>query len=130
MKLTKYKSVAIVKTEHYSDFPIAIYDDGFNYNIGDEVLISGNSDNIKKIINIITPEESAQKFDYICSEVICPVDVSKYNKRMKKRCQANAIKDEMDNIIENMPDEERYRAYTVNNKKLSRLYDEYFSLLT
>ena len=97
-KLTGYSKVAVVKMG-CTNYHFAIYNDGFDYQPGDKVLVSGNKQ-VQVIDEIITPEESTQRFNKnIIAEVICKVDTSSYDIRVKNKKRAVDVKQKMDALI-------------------------------
>lgn len=95
MKLEGYTKVAVIEYSGWSYY-FAIYDDDNNYKIGDMVLLSGSS-SPSKIVEIITPEEAAERYDKnITAEVIGKVDISAYEKRVEQRKQKEKLKKELD----------------------------------
>ena len=105
----------------------AIYDDGEIYKTGDKVLVSGaNRD-------ILAPDECS-----ICptAEVICKIDTSVYDKRVKERKEkakrkkeADKIKKQMDKMIEEMDQTNRYEMYASDNPELAEKLKVYKELI-
>ncbi len=127
-KLTGYSKVAVVKMG-YGTYHFAIYNDGFDYQPGDKVIVSGN-DQIQKIDEIITPEEAAARYNKnITAEVICKVDISSYDIRVVKRKQAADIKKKMDAMIKQMDETNKYEMYAEQNPELKELLESYKELV-
>lgn len=93
-KLEGYSKVAVVK---YGCCPyhFAIYDDGTDYNVGDMIILSGGS-MPAKIEEIISVEEANERFKKsITAEVICKIDTSAYDERVRKREEKEKLKKEL-----------------------------------
>lgn len=111
----------------------AIYDDGEIYKTGDKVLVSGANRDILTIIDILAPDECS-----ICptAEVICKIDTSVYDKRVKERKEkakrkkeADKIKKQMDKMIEEMNQTNRYEMYASDNPELAEKLKAYKELI-
>lgn len=141
-KLEGYKAVAVTEegTGYYGtikDYHYAIFDDGNTYKIGDEILVSGANKSILKIKDIITLEEAKEKGRKdVTAEVICKVDTSAYDKRVKERKEkaerkkeADKIKKQMDKMIAEMDQTKRYEMYASDNPELAEKLKVYKELL-
>lgn len=141
-KLEGYKAVAVTEegTGYYGmtkDYHYAIFNDGNTYAIGDNILVSGVNKNVLTIKNIITPEEAKEKgIKDITAEVICKVDTSSYDKRVKERKEkaernkeADKIKKQMDKMISRMDQIKRYEMYASDNPELAEKLKAYKELL-
>ena len=127
-KLTEFSKVAVVEQE-YGKYFFAIYDDGSSYSVGDKVLVSGNNQ-IQVISEIISIEEALSKFEKnITSEVICKINTSAYDERLIKRKQAVQIKKDMDKIIKEMEEVDKYEMYANQNPALREMLDAYKKLI-
>lgn len=111
----------------------AIYDDGEIYKTGDKVLVSGANRDILTITDILAPDECS-----ICptAEVICKIDTSVYDKRVKERKEkakrkkeADKIKKQMDKMIEEMNQINRYEMYASDNPELAEKLKAYKELI-
>lgn len=118
----------------------AIYDDGEIYKTGDKVLVSGANRDIFTITDILAPDECS-----ICptAEVICKIDTSVYDKRVKERKekakrkkeadkikkQMDKIKKQMDKMIEEMNQTNRYEMYASDNPELAEKLKAYKELI-
>lgn len=123
-KLTGFNKVAVVK-QGYGNYHYAIYDDGVDYMAGDKVIVSGDI-NVKTIDNIISVEEARQIFSKdITAEVVCLVDTTAYDNRVEKRKKAAEIRKEMDKLIKEMDEVNKYDMYAKNNPKLAEMLEEY-----
>lgn len=103
----------------------AIYNDGNTYTVGDKVIVSGKCANVLEITNIFTPKEVTQN---ICAEVICKVNISAYEERVRKRNKADKLKKEMDKIIKKMDESKKYELYAEENPELAEMLNEYKNL--
>lgn len=127
-KLTGFEKVAVIK-QGYGVYHFAIYNDGFDYQPGDTVIVSGNNQ-IQKIYEIITPEESIQRFDKnITAEVICKVDTSSYDNRVEDRKRAVDVKKKMDTMIKKMDETMKYEMYAERNPEFKELLEAYKELV-
>lgn len=127
-KLTGFEKVAVIK-QGYGVYHFAIYNDGFDYQPGDTVIVSGNNQ-IQKIYEIITPEEAIQRFDKnITAEVICKVDTSSYDIRVEDRKRAADLKKKMDAMIRKMSETNKYEMYAERNPELKELLETYKELV-
>lgn len=127
-KLTGYIAVAVVK-ENNSNYHFAIYDDGNVYEKGDKVIVSGGK--IKTIDEIISLEEAAIRCKKnIIAEIICKieVDTSAYDIRVKNRKEAELLKKDMDKIIKEMDETNKYEMYAKQNPALQELLDKFKEL--
>lgn len=141
-KLEGYKAVAVTEegTGYYGmtkDYHYAIFNDGNTYAIGDNILVSGVNKNVLTIKNIITPEEAKEKgIKDITAEVICKVDTSSYDKRVKERKEkaernkeADKIKKQMDKMIARIDQTKLYEMYASDNPELAEKLKVYKDLL-
>lgn len=127
-KLTGFSKVAVIR-QGSLDYHFAIYDDGYSYEPGNKVMVSGD-DKVKTINEIITPEEAAERFKKnITAEVICPVDTSAYDERVNKRKAAEDLKKKMDDAIKKMDEEYKYEMYAEKNAELKEMLDTYKKLV-
>lgn len=133
-KLERYKAVAVTKEGCYGKkYSYAIYDDGETYKAGDKIVVSGANKDILTIEAILTPEECNAN---ITAEVICKVDTSAYDKRVKERKEkaerkkeADKIKKQMDKMISEMDQTKRYEMYASDNPELAEKLKVYKELL-
>ena len=141
-KLEGYYAVAVTEegTGYYGvtkDYHYAIFSDGSTYTIGDRVLVSGINKNILTIKDIITPDEAKEKVRKdITAEVICKVDTSAYDKRVKERKEkaerkkeADKIKKQMDKMIAEMDQTKCYEMYASDNPELAEKLKVYKELI-
>lgn len=129
-KLTGYKAVAVIKQGYaYKHYHFAIYDDGFDYQPGDKVILS-NSNDIWTINEIITPEEATARYNKnITAEVVCKVDTNSYEKRVQKRKAIEKLKRDMDKKIKEMDESKKYEMYAAENPDLKNMLEAYKALV-
>lgn len=127
--LTGYKAVAVIKQGCYNkDYHFAIYEDGTDYKPGDMVKVSGGN-GFDVIKEVITPEEVHERFKKnITAEVICKVDTTAYDERVRKRKEAADIKKEMDKVIKQMDEKMKYEIYAEENPDLKDMLRKYMEL--
>lgn len=133
-KLEGYKAVAVTKEGCYGkEYSYAIYSDGETYKAGDKIVVSGANRDILTITDILAPDECS-----ICptAEVICKIDTSVYDKRVKERKEkakrkkeADKIKKQMDKMIEEMNQTNRYEMYASDNPELAEKLKAYKELI-
>ena len=84
--LTGYKAVAVIEQGTgccKRDYHFAIYEDGTDYKPGDMVKVS-NGNGFDVIKEIITPEEAHERFKKnITAEIICKVDTTAFDERVR-----------------------------------------------
>ena len=129
-KLTGYKAVAVIKQGYaFKHYHFAIYDDGFDYQPGDKVILS-NSNDIWTIDEIITPEEATARYNKnITAEVVCKVDTNSYEKRVQKRKAIEKLKRDMDKKIKEMDENKKYEMYAAENPDLKNMLEAYKALV-
>lgn len=129
-KLTGYKAVAVIKQGYaFKHYHFAIYDDGFDYQPGDKVILS-NSNDIWTINEIITPEEATARYNKnITAEVVCKVDTNSYEKRVQKRKAIEKLKRDMDKKIKEMDENKNYEMYAAENPDLKNMLEAYKALV-
>lgn len=133
-KLEGYYAVAGTKEGCYGKkYFYAIYDDGKTYKSGDKIVVSGANKGVLTIEEILTPEECNAN---ITAEVICKVDTSSYDKRVKERKEkaerkkeADKIKKQMDEMIKKMDETKLYEMYSKNNPELAEKLKAYKELI-
>lgn len=129
-KLTGYKAVAVIKQGYaFKHYHFAIYDDGFDYQPGDKVILS-NSNDIWTINEIITPEEATARYNKsITAEVVCKVDTNSYEKRVQKRKAIEKLKRDMDKKIKEMDESKKYEMYAAESPDLKNMLESYKALV-
>lgn len=131
-KLTSYKRVAAIK-QGGSTYYYAIYDDGRKYYPGDNVIVSGVANGmVHKIEEIIDAEEAANRMGNknITAEIISYVDMSAYEERVEKRKAAEKLKKNMDKLIKEMDEDNKYEMYAERNSELKQMLDTYRKLIS
>lgn len=125
-KLTGYVAVAVVELCG-RDYHYAIYEDGIIQ--GDKVIVSG-SNTIKTVKEVITPEEAKNRYSgNITAEIICKLDTSAYDERVRKRKEAEKTKKEMDKLIKEMDEVNKYEMYAKQNPELHELLQKFKELI-
>ena len=126
-KLEGYSKVAAIRYGYGLLYHFALYDDGAVYEVGDNVVVTGRSD-IGKIEEIISIEEAAERWKKnITAEVICKVDVSAYQERVKNRVEKEKLKKQLDKRkkeIQERLDNEYYAAKDEEYAALLKKYSE------
>lgn len=133
-KLEGYKAVAVTKEGCYGKkYFYAIYSDGETYKAGDKIVVSGANNGVLTIEEILTPNEYNIN---ITAEVICKVDTSSYDIRVRERKEkaerkkeADKIKKQMDKMISEMDQTKRYEMYASDNPELAEKLKAYKELL-
>lgn len=133
-KLEGYKAVAVTKEGCYGKkYFYAIYSDGETYKAGDKIVVSGVNNGVLTIEEILTPDEYNIN---ITAEVICKVDTSSYDIRVRERKEkaerkkeADKIKKQMDKMIAEMDQTKRYEMYASDNPELAEKLKAYKELL-
>lgn len=127
--LTGYAAVAVIEQGCYNkEYYYAIYADGYNYKVGDKVLVSNNND-IWTIKRLLTVQQAAEEHKAaITAEVVTHVDDSAYLKRVEQRKEAAAIKKDMDKIIKQMDEQMKYDIYAEENPDLKKMLERYREL--
>lgn len=127
--LTGYAAVAVIEQGCYNkEYYYAIYADGYNYKVGDKVLVSNNND-IWTIKRLLTVQQAAEERKAaITAEVVTHVDNSAYLKRVEQRKEAAAIKKDMDKIIKQMDEKMKYEIYAEENPELKKMLERYREL--
>lgn len=129
MKLTGFNKVAVITQGCGGTYYYALYDEAIN--AGDEVLVSGTAaGKLHRIDEVISVEDIANRFSKdITAEVICKVDMSAYDKRVADRKEAEKIKNEMNRIIKQMDEVNKYEMYAKNNPELAEMLSKYKDLV-
>lgn len=127
--LTGYAAVAVIEQGCYNkEYYYAIYADGYNYKVGDKVLVSNNND-IWTIKRLLTVQQAAEEHKAaITAEVVTHVDNSAYLERVKQRKEAADIKKDMDKIIKQMDEKMKYEIYAEENPDLKKMLERYREL--
>lgn len=129
MKLTGFNKVAVITQGYGGTYYYALYDEAVE--AGDKVLVSGTAEGeLHTVDEVISAKEALNRFSKdITAEVICKVDMSAYDKRVADRKEAKKIKDEMNRIIKQMDEVNKYEMYAKNNPELDVMLREYKKLV-
>lgn len=130
-KLTGFKQVAAIE-QGCSTYYYAIYDDGMVYYPGDKVIVSGAArGELHTISEIIDPEEAVSRMGNknITAEIITRVDTSAYDERLEKRKAADKLKKDMDKVIKQIEENNKYEMYAERNPELAEMLSEYKKLI-
>lgn len=125
-KLEGFSKVAVVKYGG-NEYHFAIYDDGFDYRVGDTVVFS-NGSTPAMIEDIITAEEEALKWSRgITAEVIAKIDMTAYRNRVSQRKAKEELKKKLDKRrkeIQQRLDDEYYASQDEEFFEMLREYSE------
>lgn len=126
--LSGYKKVAMIRMG-CTDYFYALYDD--DVKPGDTVLVSGGASNVvQKVADVLTADEAKEVCKKnIISEVICKIDTSAYDKRVADRKEAEKLKKEMDKVIKQMEETEKYELYAARYPEIFDMLVEYKKLV-
>lgn len=126
-KLNGYQKVAVIR-QGYKDYFYAIYDDGSEYEIGDKVVVSGNI-TIQEIKEVISIDKAKLRYKgNITAEIITKLNTKAYDSRVEKRKQTEELKKEIDKIIKEMDEVNKYEMYAKQNPELKKLLDKFNEL--
>ena len=132
-KITGYNRVVETIQENLMrpmSYFYALYNDGNEYNVGDEIIVTGANKEILKIKRILTVEEAQELMGNksITAEVVCKVDRTAYKLREEQRKNAEKIKKTMDKMVKQMQENSKYDIYAAQNQELAALLEEYKKL--
>jgi len=130
-KLEGFTKVAVVKMFSQS-YHFAIYEDGFDYSVGDYILVTGVTTNQPhKIEEIISAEEAQERFSKsITAEVICKVDISAWEKRVEKRKEKEKLLKEMEKRKKAIQKEIDMMFYAEKDAAFAELMNQYKEMET
>ena len=141
-ELTGYIAVAGINLMGKEEY-FAIYNDGYKYEKGDKVLVTGyRRGQILTIQNIITLDDMTHfhENEKITQEIVCKInpsaiDMTAYEDREKRRKELAKIQYKkhqliqmMDDIIQSTKDDEKYEIFAETNSKFAKLLEEYKEL--
>lgn len=128
MKLTGFNKVAVIEME-YGTYYFALYDKKIE--AGDTVLVSGAAQNkLHTVSEVISVEDARSRYSKeITAEVICKVDMTDYEKRVADRKEAEKFKNEMNRVIKQMDEVNKYEVYAQNNPALAEMLCRYKELV-
>lgn len=142
-ELTGYIAVAGINLMGKEEY-FAIYNDGYKYEKGDKVLVTGyRRGQILTIQNIITLDDMTHfhENEKITQEIVCKInpsaiDMTAYEDREKRRKELakiqykkHQLRQMMDDIIQSTKDDEKYEIFAETNSRFAKLLEEYKELL-
>ena len=141
-ELTGYIAVAGINLMGKEEY-FAIYNDGYKYEKGDKVLVTGyRRGQILTIQNILTLDDMTHvhENEKITQEIVCKInpsaiDMTAYEDREKRRKELakiqykkHQLRQMMDNIIQSTKDDEKYEIFAETNPRFAKLLEEYKEL--
>lgn len=141
-ELTGYIAVAGINLMWKEEY-FAIYNDGYKYEKGDKVLVTGyRRGQILTIQNILTLDDMTHvhENEKITQEIVCKInpsaiDMTAYEDREKRRkklakiqYKKHQLRQMMDNIIQSTKDDEKYEIFAETNSRFAKLLEEYKEL--
>lgn len=141
-ELTGYIAVAGINLMGKEEY-FAIYNDGYKYEKGDKVLITGyRRGQILTIQNILTLDDMTHvhENEKITQEIVCKInpsaiDMTAYEDREKRRKELakiqykkHQLRQMMDNIIQSTKDDKKYEIFAETNPRFAKLLEEYKEL--
>lgn len=141
-ELTGYIAVAGINLMGKEEY-FAIYNDGYKYEKGDKVLVTGyRRGQILTIQNIITLDDMTHfhENEKITQEIVCKInpsaiDMTAYEDREKRRKELakiqykkHQLRQMMDDIIQSTKDDEQYEIFAETNSRFAKLLEEYKEL--
>lgn len=141
-ELTGYIAVAGINLMGKEEY-FAIYNDGYKYEKGDKVLVTGyRRGQILTIQNIITLDDMTHfhENEKITQEIVCKInpsaiDMTAYEDREKRRkdlakiqYKKHQLRQMMDDIIQSTKDDEKYEIFAETNSRFAKLLEEYKEL--
>ena len=141
-ELTGYIAVAGINLMGKEEY-FAIYNDGYKYEKGDKVLVTGyRRGQILTIQNIITLDDMTHvhENEKITQEIVCKInpsaiDMTAYEDREKRRKELAKIQHKkhqlrqmMDNIIQSTKDDKKDEIFAETNPRFAKLLEEYKEL--
>lgn len=143
-ELTGYIAVAGINLMGKEEY-FAIYNDGYKYEKGDKVLVTGyRRGQILTIQNIITLDDMTHvhENEKITQEIVCKInpsaiDMTAYEDREKRRKELakiqykkHQLRQMMDNIIQSTKDDKKYEIFAETNPDFAKLLEEYKELMS
>ncbi len=141
-ELTGYIAVAGINLMGKEEY-FAIYNDGYKYEKGDKVLVTGyRRGQILTIQNILTLDDMKHfhENEKITQEIVCKInpsaiDMTAYEDREKRRKELakiqykkHQLRQMMDNIIQSTKDDEKDEIFAETNPRFAKLLEEYKEL--
>lgn len=143
-ELTGYIAVAGINLMGKEEY-FAIYNDGYKYEKGDKVLVTGyRRGQILTIQNILTLDDMKHfhENEKITQEIVCKInpsaiDMTAYEDREKRRKELTKIqykkhqlRQMMDDIIQSTKDDKKYEIFAETNSGFAKLLEEYKELMS
>ena len=141
-ELTVYIAVAGINLMGKEEY-FAIYNDGYKYEKGDKVLVTGHRrGQILTIQNILTLDDMTHvhENEKITQEIVCKInpsaiDMTAYEDREKRRKELakiqykkHQLRQMMDNIIQSTKDDKKDEIFAETNPRFAKLLEEYKEL--
>lgn len=141
-ELTGYIAVAGINLMGKEEY-FAIYNDGYKYEKGDKVLVTGHRrGQILTIQNILTLDDMTHvhENEKITQEIVCKInpsaiDMTAYEDREKRRKELakiqykkHQLRQMMDNIIQSTKDVKKDEIFAETNPRFAKLLEEYKEL--
>ena len=141
-ELTGYIAVAGINLMGKEEY-FAIYNDGYKYEKGDKVLVTGHRrGQILTIQNILTLDDMTHvhENEKITQEIVCKInpsaiDMTAYEDREKRRKELakiqykkHQLRQMMDNIIQSTKDDKKDEIFAETNPRFAKLLEEYKKL--
>jgi hypothetical protein len=143
-ELTGYIAVAGINLMGKEEY-FAIYNDGYKYEKGDKVLVTGyRRGQILTIQNILTLDDMTHvhENEKITQEIVCKInpsaiDMTAYEDREKRRKELakiqykkHQLRQMMDNIIQSTKDDKKYEIFAETDSGFAKLLEEYKELMS
>lgn len=143
-ELTGYIAVAGINLMGKEEY-FAIYNDGYKYEKGDKVLVTGyRRGQILTIQNILTLDDMTHvhENEKITQEIVCKInpsaiDMTAYEDREKRRKELakiqykkHQLRQMMDNIIQSTKDDKKYEIFVETDSGFAKLLEEYKELMS
>lgn len=141
-ELTGYIAVAGINLMGKEEY-FAIYNDGYKYEKGDKVLVTGyRIGQILTIQNILTLDDMKHfhENEKITQEIVrkidpSAIDMTAYEDREKRRKELakiqykkHQLRQMMDNIIQSTKDDKKYEIFAETDPRFAKLLEEYKEL--
>ena len=143
-ELTGYIAVAGINLMGKEEY-FAIYNDGYKYEKGDKVLVTGyRRGQILTIQNILTLDDMTHvhENEKITQEIVCKInpsaiDMTAYEDREKRRKELakiqykkHQLRQMMDNIFKSTKDDKKYEIFAETDSGFAKLLEEYKELMS
>ena len=85
---------------------------------------------LRKVKEVISLDELRKRYSGdVTAEVMCRVDLSAYEKRIADRQEARKLKEEMNRVIKQMDEVNKYEMYAQNNSEFADMLARYKELV-